>query len=318
MQFFLYILTFGLSIGLCAIGVTTSYRMKLVFPENHFSSLFYFQAFSFIYGFYGIWGIIISKLILNNLSISENIIENIILLFPFLGIPFLIASWYLQLIFTFELKSIKTPRYFPILFFSVFSLAFLGAGLLFKYFLDGNISINLNDIIKSILLLNLLISVSSGFFLIVMPHRSVVPVNFLRRIALIFILAPFSLLIFYFLSGSFALAGIFFVLFYFITPALVSALFFLNEKPASVRPQHFDSLLSLCREFGISNRECEIIREICDGKSNREISERLFISLQTVKDHSHRIYSKTGVSSRVQLVNLVNEKIKPGPTPVKP
>ena len=69
-------------------------------------------------------------------------------------------------------------------------------------------------------------------------------------------------------------------------------------------------MVDFCSEFGISNRESEIITEICKGKTNREIAENLFISLQTVKDHSHRIYSKTGVSNRVQLVRLVNERIK--------
>jgi DNA-binding CsgD family transcriptional regulator len=33
----------------------------------------------------------------------------------------------------------------------------------------------------------------------------------------------------------------------------------------------------------------------------------LFISLQTVKDHTHRIYKKTGARNRVQLVNMVGE-----------
>ena len=49
----------------------------------------------------------------------------------------------------------------------------------------------------------------------------------------------------------------------------------------------------------------EIIELICKGKSNRDISDSLFISLQTVKDHVHRIYLKTGVKNRVQLTNLI-------------
>jgi DNA-binding CsgD family transcriptional regulator len=60
-----------------------------------------------------------------------------------------------------------------------------------------------------------------------------------------------------------------------------------------------------CRKFEISPRESDIIREICNGLSNKEISDKLFISLQTVKDHTHRIYIKTNVKSRVQLINLV-------------
>jgi DNA-binding CsgD family transcriptional regulator len=56
--------------------------------------------------------------------------------------------------------------------------------------------------------------------------------------------------------------------------------------------------------FGITKREQEIIRLICEGKSNREIKDRLFISLQSVKDHVYRIYRKTEVKNRVQLANL--------------
>ena len=67
------------------------------------------------------------------------------------------------------------------------------------------------------------------------------------------------------------------------------------------------SFEEFCIKYEISPRESEIIREICNGLSNQEISEALFISLQTVKDHTHRIYIKTAVKSRVQLMNLVRE-----------
>lgn len=56
--------------------------------------------------------------------------------------------------------------------------------------------------------------------------------------------------------------------------------------------------------YGITEREKDIIRLICEGKSNKEIQDRLFISLQTVKDHVYRIYRKTGARNRVQLTNL--------------
>ena len=56
----------------------------------------------------------------------------------------------------------------------------------------------------------------------------------------------------------------------------------------------------------ISKREAEIIGEICKGKSNKQIADTLFISLQTVKDHTHRIYTKVGINSRMQLLQKVN------------
>jgi DNA-binding NarL/FixJ family response regulator len=75
-----------------------------------------------------------------------------------------------------------------------------------------------------------------------------------------------------------------------------------------VARQNFEqSLSNFIREFEISKRESEIVELICKGKSNQDISESLFISLQTVKDHIHRIYTKTGVKNRVQLVNMIRE-----------
>ena len=68
----------------------------------------------------------------------------------------------------------------------------------------------------------------------------------------------------------------------------------------------FESKLSLfVEDFEISKREREVIQLLCKGLSNQEISDALFISLQTVKDHIHNIFVKTGVKNRVQLINLI-------------
>ncbi|MGI9541611.1 MAG: response regulator transcription factor, partial [Cyclobacteriaceae bacterium] len=64
----------------------------------------------------------------------------------------------------------------------------------------------------------------------------------------------------------------------------------------------FDQLITKHR---ISKRETEIVKLICQGKTNQQIADALFISLQTVKDHNHRIYTKIGIRSRMQLINLV-------------
>jgi DNA-binding CsgD family transcriptional regulator len=58
--------------------------------------------------------------------------------------------------------------------------------------------------------------------------------------------------------------------------------------------------------YGVTKRERQIVQKICLGKTNKQIAEELFISLQTVKDHTHRIYSKIGVGSRMQLVQMIN------------
>lgn len=64
-------------------------------------------------------------------------------------------------------------------------------------------------------------------------------------------------------------------------------------------------------QFDITSREREVLMLVCEGRTNQEIADRLFISLQTVKDHVSRIYRKTGVRNRVQLISLLKESEKP-------
>ncbi len=53
---------------------------------------------------------------------------------------------------------------------------------------------------------------------------------------------------------------------------------------------------------GFTEREKEIIREVCQGHRNKEIASRLFISEQTVKAHLNRIFRKFDVSNRSQII----------------
>jgi LuxR family maltose regulon positive regulatory protein len=53
----------------------------------------------------------------------------------------------------------------------------------------------------------------------------------------------------------------------------------------------------------LSSREIEVLKALIDGLSNKEIGEKLFISVSTVKTHIINIYSKLGVKNRVEAVN---------------
>jgi LuxR family transcriptional regulator, maltose regulon positive regulatory protein len=52
----------------------------------------------------------------------------------------------------------------------------------------------------------------------------------------------------------------------------------------------------------LSQRELEVLRLIAQGLSNREISERLFLALDTVKGHNRRIFGKLSVQRRTEAV----------------
>jgi DNA-binding NarL/FixJ family response regulator len=55
----------------------------------------------------------------------------------------------------------------------------------------------------------------------------------------------------------------------------------------------------------MTNREREVMELIGEGLSNKEIAQRLAISVQTVKSHVHNILEKFALRSRLQLAVYV-------------
>jgi len=59
---------------------------------------------------------------------------------------------------------------------------------------------------------------------------------------------------------------------------------------------------ALLQELGISKREFEVLELIANGLSTREISEKLFISHNTVKTHTSNLFQKLNAKRRTQAV----------------
>lgn len=72
-------------------------------------------------------------------------------------------------------------------------------------------------------------------------------------------------------------------------------------------PAHFTLNQTRLRELGITRRELEILGLIAGGLSNREIAEKLFVSENTVKTHSSRLFDKLSARRRTQAVQLGKE-----------
>ena len=74
----------------------------------------------------------------------------------------------------------------------------------------------------------------------------------------------------------------------------------LRTKPFAVNEERL-------RELSITRRELEILELIAQGMSNREIAEKLFVSENTVKTHSSRLFDKLSAKRRTQAVQIGKE-----------
>ncbi|MCF6131893.1 helix-turn-helix transcriptional regulator [Flavobacterium wongokense] len=57
----------------------------------------------------------------------------------------------------------------------------------------------------------------------------------------------------------------------------------------------------------ISKRELEVLSLMAEGLSNNEIAERLFVSLNTVKTHSAKLFEKLEVKRRTQAIETAKK-----------
>lgn len=77
------------------------------------------------------------------------------------------------------------------------------------------------------------------------------------------------------------------------------------EKPRAVEEEK-----SQVPAEALSSREKEVLRLMVDGASNKEISEKLFISVSTVRTHVEHILEKLAVSGRTAAaVKAMKEKL---------
>ncbi len=315
-EYIFYIATFIISAGLAVIGIMVSYQLYQTHQKPVLQILLYQQIFLFSFFIYGIWGNLAIREIVSDLNLSVELTSKLAIFIPVIGIPFMVVSWFMLLRFGFNLNGYKSSKGFAIGYFPLFiSVVFTLALLLQK----GVLQIPVNPdlfIIRIIAALNFAIHLILliPFLLPKKRETKTKEIGFGKRWFLIYML---GVLLY---SGALS----FFNLFSYISTCIsIIMLFAINTFiPVRIKLNSISNTLNLannidfdsfCNLYEISKREAEIVLEICTGKTNKEISEKLFITLQTVKDHNHRIYTKTGVKSRVQLSNLVRSCLKIAP-----
>lgn len=308
----LFYFIFILSVALASFGIILSSRLRNNSRSEAFSTLLYYQVFILTFGFYGIWGQALIKTFLGSYISSEALdrFSNIALL---MGLPFLVFAWLVLIQFSSGLSGRKNPKWFVPGFLLVnFAILFL-LGYHFSVNKAGNPSILMR---YYFIIFNVVYSLFASYLIHLSGRsRSEIHEHDKRIIAPFISLISFilsALLVFYTDQQWLALV---FIFAFFLGNIFLPVYLSYGTLVTVLNPEREEDLPfeEFCKKYEISPREAEIIREICNGLSNKEISDKLFISLQTVKDHTHRIYVKTNVKSRVQLITLVKEEklVKP-------
>ena len=299
-------LIFILSVALAAGGVVLSSKLRNRYHHEIFSSLLYFQVFIFTFGFYGIWGQEIIKVFLSA-YISAELLTRFSDIAMLLGLPFLVFAWLMLIQFSSGLSGRKNNNWF-VLWFLLMNFSIIIA---LGYFVAKGGTFKPSSLIKYyfIAMLFLYSLISSSLILFPQKGKSIIHDFDRKRIGpgiFLVMLVQCVPLLFY---ESQPYIAILFTFIFFASNTFLPI--YLNYGTLftvfTSEPSRDISFEEFCKKFEVSPRETDIVREICKGLSNKEISEKLFISLQTVKDHTHRIYIKTNVKSRGQLIYVVKE-----------
>jgi DNA-binding CsgD family transcriptional regulator len=306
--------TFVFCLGLAVAGVLVSYQLVATYNTHVHKHFFYYLAAFYAFAFYGIWGQILARALLASIETDTAVIEAVAAFLPLLGIPFLFVSWIMLLSMAYSMARQTPPRTWILWHVGAFLLVLLGAGIAVtvlgtpRGFFDAIVSIVEAAAITGIELLYFAV------FLGLVLRRRAPEGESARQL-----LVTFSL----WLAGAFVARSVFGALVLLDirlgAPALLvyfgsnlAPLFYLRAvsdsafKPVKAEVATAKGIEHVLLQHGITKRERQVVEKICLGKTNKQIADELFISLQTVKDHTHRIYSKLGVKSRMQLVQSLD------------
>jgi DNA-binding CsgD family transcriptional regulator len=297
---------FVFSVAFASTGVVLSTRLRNRYKSELFSTLLYYQVFIFTFGFYGIWGRIVLTTFLSD-YVSDVLLTRFTDISVLLGLPFLVFAWLMLIRFSREITGQKNSNWFVFWFLLINFLAIFGLG----YFIASGTDMKPSVLVKDyFIVLNFFYTTIAALIILFTGRNKLVILKYENRIlvySLVLIMMAQCLVLAFYKTDP--VIGLIFVFLFFAGNAFlpVYLTYFMHLSIFMGQPMKDVSFDDFCKKFEISPRESDIIREICNGLSNKEISDKLFISLQTVKDHTHRIYIKINVKSRVQLINLFNK-----------
>ncbi len=83
-------------------------------------------------------------------------------------------------------------------------------------------------------------------------------------------------------------------------------LIFLKELSEATTAEEAGSWSTFCESYSLTVREREIVSNLVQGLSYKEIADRLSISPRTVETHVYRIFKKCSVSNKIELTQKIH------------
>jgi DNA-binding CsgD family transcriptional regulator len=306
------IVTFIFCLGLTVASVLVSRQLLTTYSSEFLRHHFYYLAAFHAFAFYGLWGQILARGLLAYVATDAAVVDLVAGVVPVLGVPFLFVSWIMLLNMACSMfgKAFK-PAWYS-LHAAVF-LALLGGSWAAVTLLQAESPAVGIGLVEAVAMVAVELFYFSVFLGLVWRFSTAVEGDKRR------VLVTFALLLTAAYVVRSLLAGLVLVDERFAAVALLAVhasnlpplVYLRAQADRLLPPVKAEAVTKLGMEhvferYGVTKREQQVVQKICLGKTNKQIAEELFISLQTVKDHTHRIYSKIGVNSRMQLVQLLN------------
>ena len=303
MLYYLIIAVFVLTIAVTSGSIVITSQLRIAYKSDFFGTLMYFLVFYFTFGFYALWGQMLISSFLSGF-VTQALLERITDIMVLFGSPFLVFASLMFIRFMRDLTGRKTSNSFAVGYIIFHLLLIAGLGLA----LVKNPDLNALKAIRYYFIALSFLYTGAGAYFALFPRKKPFhpEADDLKKLAVgLFVLMMIhnTLMLLY---DSNIILALLFIFSYFMYGGFIPVFlkYGINLLPKS---ETNDAFHRFCEQYAISSREQDIINEICMGLTNQQIADKLFISLQTVKDHTHRIYSKTECASRVQLIRKVNE-----------
>ena len=311
-----FIILFIFCLAIAVASLLIGYKFTNTYNDKFHRNYFYYLITFFAFAFYGVLVQILIHAILPLIDSESGVIETILNFLPVLSTPFLLVSWVMLIKMGYSLVEVKERRKELNIHLTVFILLLFLMGCLYFLF-DSNTNAYPEKIVYIEIGLMTVIELSYMFFFArtVLQYskkknisKNKIAKNFMLFLVLGSLVRGVVLLFMFTESWSWILIPL--VLIYFLSN-FVPLLYLYRKADIAFIPVYAEypnekKKVLLFEKYQITKREKEIIEQMCQGKTNQQIADTLFISLQTVKDHTHRIYTKIGISSRLKLVQMIN------------